>query len=259
MVAKTIKKQILIKLIKPIFEDIGAGFSSRRPKGVQHIKGKEDRDNFKKEYIEQNDEALEDYINVRGKQNIDKSSSKKSDDSKKELKVNLDVPEMSEQDSNDKVLAEMKEVLEVIKDNTKPMSFKEKVLAKKEDDSDDKALQELIKTLKDKEDTSVSVSEGDSGSLLGDLIGGSLGGDSGIDIGLDTDLDLDRDRGSKKGKKGLFKRAKDFVGSKKTGMMSKIGNVASKGGGMLATGARALGGLAMANPVTFITRTWIKQ
>lgn len=273
MVGKAIKRQILMKLIKPIFEDIGTGFSSRRPKGTQHIKGEEERNQFTKEYIEQDEESLKEYVKLRAEQlgtleNDTKEAEnvviEKSDPTKDSVDVNVKMPdpiliEPTEKDEAtleterlESVLTEIKDILEGVKDNTKPMSFKEKVLAKKEDDSDDKAMQDLIEQLKENNDKQdVNVTDSDKGSLLGDLIGGAMGGDSGVDIGIDPDFDNDRKRKKPKagGKRGIFRRAKDFVTDRKTSVMGKVGNIASKGAGLLATGGRALAGVAMANPV----------
>ena len=241
MVSKSLKKQILTKLIQPIFEDIGTGFTSRRPKGVENIKGERERTIFTADYLGQSGEALDSYIESALKVMKPKQVNEFNGKSEGELKISLEMPK---EDATTNLLTDIKTALEGVKKNTTPLSFKEKVLAKKEDESDDKAMQELIKVLKDKEKDNSTVNEKDRGSLLGSLLGGSAGG-----IGIDMDVpDLDYDKkNTKTGKKGLWRKAKNFVKGGASAISEK--GIVGAGATALATGARALGGLAVANPI----------
>lgn len=229
MVDKLLKKAILEKLIKPIFKDIGSGFTMRRPKGTQHIKGQEEADKFKEDYLNQGDIAVKNYVNVSVGQH-QKINNEKSKQDSKEITVDLKrdkAIEITRSKYENKVLEDIRDTLDRIRENTKPESFKEKTLKRKEEESDDKAMQELISTLKDKEKDNINVSS-DGGSLLGDLLDGSS---SGIDL----------DRPTKKGnraKGGILNKAKGFM----KGGINKASGLISKGVGVAGT-------LAMANPL----------
>lgn len=229
MVDKLLKKAILEKLIKPIFKDIGSGFTMRRPKGTQHIKGQEESDKFKEDYLNQGDIAVKNYIDVSVDHSQKKSVNKSKQDSK-EITVDLKrdkAIEVTRSKYENKVLEDIRDTLDRIRENTKPESFKEKTRKRKEEESDDKAMQELISTLKDKEKDNINISS-DGGSLLGDLLDGSSS-------------DIDLDRSTKKGnraKGGILNKAKGFM----KGGINKASGLISKGVGVAGT-------LAMANPL----------
>lgn len=238
-----VKKELYESILKPLFEDIGSGFSLRRPRGLDRIKTKEDQQTFKKEYISVDESTLEKYINVRLDQETRKQKqlSKKGESLSKQIAVkDADVniqgtknlptvfrkPELQEipVEIKQDVMAEVVDLLKQIRDNTKPLSFKDQVLAKKENDQDDKAMRDLIEALKIKDESVQSTVINNGGSS-----------DNGF---LPDSSDYDRnDKGKNnrrpnggRGKARWFSKAKDLAGTA-TGFAMK-----PKGMGMIGAG-----------------------